>query len=117
MGGDGMSLLDHLWCLEYSEYSESVGMCPWHLDLLNDALSANLDDFFNRTNGKNKWQMVCVGTREKCVNYLELLTQAEREPLALNQDTHNGGSGKEAHVTRGRALSSPRRPPTERYPS
>lgn len=55
------------FALEYSQYSDERGLCPFHISPLTDAVSANLSDFFNNDRADNKWQVVYIGASlEEC---------------------------------------------------
>jgi hypothetical protein len=57
---------DELYSLEHSQYSESKGLFPYHICPLADAIQRNLQDCIYNNRGENKWQIVFIGTFEKC---------------------------------------------------
>ena len=64
-------MIDNLWVVMHSQYSEDSDMYPYHIGPLKAEVDLNFKDSLHNHRGPNKWQIVHVGTRGNCVEFLE----------------------------------------------
>ncbi len=78
---------NQVYCVEYSEYSNKNGMFPFHVGPLDSAIKKNLRDFWHNSRGDNKWQIVYIGTVDKCSDVLDGLNteRIRRQQAALGE--------------------------------
>jgi len=70
--------LKDLFSLEHSQNSEDKGLFPWHLGPLTDALTRNQQDCLYNNRKENKWQMICIGTYDKCYQTMQNLMERKK---------------------------------------
>jgi hypothetical protein len=72
-----------VYSLEHSQYSEDVGMFPFHIGPLGSALRDNLQDCHYNNRKENKWQMLFIGSQEDCHKVMErLIKDRQRDTKA-----------------------------------
>ena len=67
-----MTRLDKVWALEYSAKQDA-----YHIDLINNILSKNLDSCMLKTS--NDYQIVYIGSRKGCNTMYEALLKIKVE--------------------------------------
>lgn len=71
-------MIEHLYAIEYSQYSNDNDMYPFHIGTLKKAIEDNLVDYYHNNRQENKWQIIYIGGFEDCHLKLAAL-QKEKE--------------------------------------
>lgn len=64
-----------LYTLEHSQYSEDYKKFPFHIQTLNETVEENMSDCLHNGRESNKWQVIFVGTQEKCQQLMDALIE------------------------------------------